>query len=90
MEKTPTCEVCNKEIPSMKPPRPRSGRYAEGSAGPVRLLLGGVEAWFCWPKCWAKAHPAKPGRAKTGKKGKQNISLKGSRTPPLEDSEAAA
>lgn len=79
----PSCEVCNKGIPSMNPPRPRSGRYGEGTAGPVRVFLEGVESWFCWPYCWKKAHPDKPGKSKKGKKGKQTIRLKGSRTTPL-------
>ncbi|PLS86527.1 MAG: hypothetical protein CYG60_06760 [Actinobacteria bacterium] len=86
MEKAHTsCAQCLKEIPSMKPLRPRSGRYAEGSAGPVRVLLGGVEEWWCFPRCWKKAHPEKPGKAKR----KKPIKLRGSKTTPLEDSEAA-
>lgn len=89
MDKAPTtsCERCNKGLPSMKPPRPRSGRYAEGSAGPVRVLLGGVEEWFCWSYCWKKAHPEKPGRAK---KQKSQIKLRGSSSSPFDPVEEEA
>ncbi len=81
-----SCQVCAKEL-RLKPPRPRSGRrYREGAAGPVRVVLeGGIEAWFCWPKCWKKAHPEKPGKAKR----KKQIKLRGSKTSPRVEEEAA-
>ncbi len=88
-----SCSWCARELPGpdpLRPRPPRSGTFKEGAAGPVRVVKGGVESWWCFPRCWKKAHPEKPGRAKKGKKGKQNISLKGSRTTPLEDDVEAA
>ncbi len=77
------CSWCRRELPGpdpLRPRPPRSGRYREGAAGPVRVAVGGLESFYCWPGCWTKAHPAKPGKSK---KGKRNIRLKGSKTTPV-------
>ncbi len=82
------CSSCARWLPGpdpLRPRPPRSGTFKEGAAGPVRVVVGGVESFYCWPYCWKRAHPEKPAKAKR----KKPIKLRGSKTTPLEDSEAA-
>ncbi|PLS83679.1 MAG: hypothetical protein CYG60_21530 [Actinobacteria bacterium] len=88
------CARCARPLPDgLKPPRPRSGRYREGAAGPVRVVKGGLESFYCWPSCWKKAHPERPGKTSAKrKKQKSQIKLRGSKTSPLDpvEDDAAA
>ncbi len=52
----PSCERCAKPLPDgFTPPRPRSQRYPEGAAGPVRLVKDGVTLWWCTSRCFKAA-----------------------------------
>ncbi len=84
------CSWCARCLPGpdpLRPRPPRSGTFKEGAAGPVRVLKGGLESFYCWPYCWKKAHPEKPGRAK---KQKSQIKLRGSKTTPFDPVEEEA
>ncbi len=85
-ETSPACERCAKPLPDgLKPPRPRSGRYPENAAGPLRVTIPSAEGpplvtWWCGRRCFEAARE-KPGKKR--RKGKAQIRLRGSK-PPVE------
>ncbi len=50
------CVRCGRPLPDgFTPPRPRSGRYHEGAAGPLCVVKGGIDSWWCTSRCFKAA-----------------------------------
>lgn len=77
------CARCGRPLPdSLKPPRPRSGRYTEGMAGALRVTIPSADGppvmtWWCGRLCFEAACEKPSKKKRRGKPARLSAAHRG-------------